>query len=83
MDDIQEESAKYGSVRTVIIPRPSKDGSHMPGVGKVFVKYGTQVSEREQHIGRISFLPLLPSPTVSTPIVLVLTLVSRKCVYGF
>ncbi len=57
MDDIQEESAKYGSVKTVIIPRPSKDGSHMPGVGKVFVKYGTQVRTREkQHNGK-NFIP--------------------------
>lgn len=35
--DIMEEASKYGTVRTLEIPRPS--GGLQPGVGKVFIEY--------------------------------------------
>ena len=39
MEDMQEECGKHGKIVAVVIPRPSKDGSDVPGIGKVFVQY--------------------------------------------
>lgn len=36
MDDIREECAKYGPVKSLEIPRPI-DGVEVPGLGKVFI----------------------------------------------
>jgi splicing factor U2AF subunit len=42
VEDIREESTKYGEVTEVKIPRPSKtDESNPPGLGKVFVSFKT------------------------------------------
>jgi splicing factor U2AF 65 kDa subunit len=41
MEDMQEECGKYGKIVAVVIPRPSKDGSDVPGMGKVFVQYAS------------------------------------------
>ncbi|XP_060946442.1 splicing factor U2AF 65 kDa subunit-like isoform X1 [Limanda limanda] len=38
LEDIREECCKYGSVRSIEIPRPV-DGVEVPGCGKVFVEY--------------------------------------------
>ena len=40
LEDIESECRRYGEVRCVLIPRPSADGSHVPGMGKVFVEFG-------------------------------------------
>lgn len=37
-DDIREECAKYGHIRSLHIPRPSTD-YQVPGVGKVFIEF--------------------------------------------
>ena len=42
MDDVKEECGKYGTVRSVEIPRPIK-GVEVPGVGKV-VTYSDDTS---------------------------------------
>jgi splicing factor U2AF subunit len=40
LEDIVEECQKYGRVRSIEIPRPSKtEGKHVPGLGKVFVEF--------------------------------------------
>ncbi|KAJ3056117.1 hypothetical protein HK097_008040 [Rhizophlyctis rosea] len=41
MEDIQEEAAKYGTVKQVKIPRPIP-GQEIPGVGKIFVQYNNE-----------------------------------------
>ncbi|XP_061568202.1 splicing factor U2AF 65 kDa subunit-like [Cololabis saira] len=38
LEDIREECCKYGSVRSIEIPRPV-DGVDVPGCGKIFVEY--------------------------------------------
>ncbi|KAL7850729.1 hypothetical protein SRHO_G00200780 [Serrasalmus rhombeus] len=40
LEDIREECCKYGSVRSIEIPRPI-DGVEVPGCGKIFVEYGS------------------------------------------
>lgn len=39
MEDIEEECSKYGTVRSIEIPRPSERGETVPGLGKVFVEF--------------------------------------------
>uniref|UniRef100_A0A6G1SKC6 Splicing factor U2AF subunit n=1 Tax=Aceria tosichella TaxID=561515 RepID=A0A6G1SKC6_9ACAR len=40
LEDILEECRKYGKVRSIEIPRPSKtEGRRVPGLGKVFVEF--------------------------------------------
>eukprot|EP00877_Chromochloris_zofingiensis_P014566 jgi/Chrzof1/9363/Cz04g00030.t1 len=41
LDDTRDEVAKYGSLKSVIIPRPSSDGPEQDpaGVGLVFLEY--------------------------------------------
>jgi len=43
LDDIREECQKYGTVRSLEIPRPM-EGVDVPGVGKVYVEF-TSVNE--------------------------------------
>eukprot|EP00249_Psilotum_nudum_P023095 c28745_g1_i4 orf=1259-2452(+) len=38
-DDMKEECSKYGTVVSLVIPRPKLMGDAIPGVGKVFVEY--------------------------------------------
>ncbi|KAM9843714.1 splicing factor U2AF 65 kDa subunit-like [Aulostomus maculatus] len=38
LEDIQDECCKYGSVRSIEIPRPV-DGVEVPGCGKIFVEF--------------------------------------------
>ncbi|XP_029293978.1 splicing factor U2AF 65 kDa subunit-like isoform X2 [Cottoperca gobio] len=38
LEDVREECRKYGSVRSIEIPRPV-DGVEVPGCGKIFVEY--------------------------------------------
>ncbi|XP_073699879.1 splicing factor U2AF 65 kDa subunit-like [Garra rufa] len=38
LEDIREECCKYGTVRSIEIPRPV-DGVEVPGCGKIFVEY--------------------------------------------
>ncbi|CAI0420108.1 unnamed protein product [Linum tenue] len=39
MEDMRTESSKFGTLVSVVIPRPQLDGSASPGVGKVFLEY--------------------------------------------
>ncbi len=38
-EDVQEECAKYGTIVTMKIPRPSMGSRQSAGVGKIFIKY--------------------------------------------
>ncbi|XP_053530197.1 splicing factor U2AF 65 kDa subunit isoform X2 [Ictalurus punctatus] len=40
LEDVREECCKYGSVRSIEIPRPVH-GVEVPGCGKIFVEYGS------------------------------------------
>ncbi|ESO05012.1 hypothetical protein HELRODRAFT_185543 [Helobdella robusta] len=42
LDDVREECSKYGSVKSLEIPRPIK-GVEVPGVGKIFVEFHSVV----------------------------------------
>ncbi|KAK2915852.1 hypothetical protein QQF64_024217 [Cirrhinus molitorella] len=42
LEDIREECCKYGTVRSIEIPRPV-DGVEVPGCGKIFVEYVSAV----------------------------------------
>jgi len=44
-DDIREECSKYGTLRSLNIPRPNSDYS-VPGVGKIFLEYATSSDAR-------------------------------------
>ncbi|XP_074591495.1 splicing factor U2af large subunit A-like [Curcuma longa] len=39
VEDMREESEKFGSLINLVIPRPSQTGEVIPGVGKVFLEY--------------------------------------------
>ncbi|XP_024521327.1 splicing factor U2af large subunit B isoform X3 [Selaginella moellendorffii] len=41
LEDMREECGKYGSVATLVLPRPKSNGEEVAGVGKVFVEYAT------------------------------------------
>lgn len=41
VDDIREECNRYGSVRTIEIPRPMEGNEDAPGVGKIFVEFNS------------------------------------------
>lgn len=43
VDDVTEECEKFGKVEKVVVPRPV-DGQDVAGVGKIYVKFGTQVA---------------------------------------
>jgi len=47
VDDIKDECAKMGTILDFVIPRPSKDGTPVDGVGKVFVKYDNTDSAQQ------------------------------------
>ena len=53
MDDIRLECVKAGEVISVKIPRPSADGSPVPGLGKVFVEFAT-IKDAEAGQGALS-----------------------------
>ena len=38
-EDMSDECANFGQVTSLEIPRPSADGTPVPGLGKVFVEY--------------------------------------------
>lgn len=44
-DDIREECGKYGSLRSLNIPRPNSD-FNVPGVGKIFLEYEDESDAR-------------------------------------
>ncbi|EDO06450.1 RNA recognition motif domain containing protein [Babesia bovis T2Bo] len=45
-DAIMEEAKKYGHLEDIVIPRPNDDLSYKEGVGKVFLKFGDEISSR-------------------------------------
>ena len=49
LEDIREECAKYGEVRSIEIPRPVP-GVDVPGCGKVFIEFSTDSEcQKAQH----------------------------------
>lgn len=44
VEDIKEECGSYGTVEDVFVPKPSTDGSTVPGLGKAFVKFADKES---------------------------------------
>lgn len=42
VEDIEIECRKHGEVRAVVIPRPPTNGEHVPGLGKVYVEFGSE-----------------------------------------
>jgi hypothetical protein len=38
-EDMSDECANFGQITSLEIPRPSADGTPVPGLGKVFVEY--------------------------------------------
>ncbi|KAH7858351.1 hypothetical protein Vadar_022782 [Vaccinium darrowii] len=44
LEDMREEGGKFGALTNVIIPRPSKSGEQVAGVGKVFLEYSDSSS---------------------------------------
>ena len=38
LEDIKDECSKFGTIKTVVIPRPEY-GKIIPGVGKIFIEY--------------------------------------------
>lgn len=47
MAEIHNMASKHGTVSRVIIPKPSKDGTQIDGVGKVFVVYSDVTAARK------------------------------------
>ncbi|KAJ4981611.1 hypothetical protein NE237_032448 [Protea cynaroides] len=39
LEDMREESRKFGSLVNLLVPRPNPNGVPIPGVGKVFLEY--------------------------------------------
>uniref|UniRef100_A0A8C9GL80 U2 snRNP auxiliary factor large subunit n=1 Tax=Piliocolobus tephrosceles TaxID=591936 RepID=A0A8C9GL80_9PRIM len=47
LKDIKEEAEKYGTLQSVVIPRPNKDLSYTEGVGKIFLHYADETTARK------------------------------------
>jgi len=47
MSEIHNMASKHGTVARVIIPKPNKDGSHVDGVGKIFVNFVDTTAARK------------------------------------
>lgn len=54
MEDILEECGKYGTVRSIEIPRPPKhqgdEEKHVPGLGKVFVEFDSATEAQRAQV---------------------------------
>ena len=46
MDDVRSEAAKYGSLISIKIPRPLNGREESPGVGKIYLEYGSTSDAR-------------------------------------
>jgi len=53
VSDIKDECGNYGTIEELIIPKPSTDGSTVPGVGKAFIKFA-DVSFAEKASGELN-----------------------------
>jgi len=42
IDDTKQECSQFGSVRSVVVPRPQSDGSPTRGLGRMFVEMSTE-----------------------------------------
>jgi len=47
LQDVREECSKFGQLLEINIPRPSTDDSDVPGLGKVFLKYSSDVEAQK------------------------------------
>jgi len=47
VSDIKDECSNYGPIEELIIPKPSTDGSTVPGVGKAFIKFADEASSQK------------------------------------
>ncbi|CAE8614682.1 unnamed protein product, partial [Polarella glacialis] len=45
--EIHSEASKHGTVMRVVIPKPSKDGAYVDGVGKIFVAFTDLTAARK------------------------------------
>eukprot|EP00916_Digyalum_oweni_P019552 GHVL01032539.1.p1 GENE.GHVL01032539.1~~GHVL01032539.1.p1 ORF type:complete len:569 (+),score=89.53 GHVL01032539.1:160-1866(+) len=45
--DIRDEAQKFGTLKSIEIPQPADDHSHVEGVGKVFLHYADVLSARQ------------------------------------
>lgn len=49
LQDVQEEASKYGKVKSIQIPRKASKEKLQPGVGKVFIEFGTVGEAQAAH----------------------------------
>mmetsp|Transcript_72066 Transcript_72066/g.172003 ORF Transcript_72066/g.172003 Transcript_72066/m.172003 type:complete len:208 (+) Transcript_72066:2-625(+) len=47
MAEVRTEAGKHGAVASILIPKPSKDGSYVDGVGKIFVQFKDLTAARK------------------------------------
>lgn len=47
VSDIKDECSNYGPIEELIIPKPSTDGSTVPGVGKAYIKFADEASSKK------------------------------------
>merc|ERR1711990_1330442 len=47
VSDIKEECSNYGTIEEIVIPKPSTDGSTVPGLGKAFIKFAEVASSQK------------------------------------
>jgi splicing factor U2AF 65 kDa subunit len=47
VDETEEEARKFGALKSVVVPRPSKDGTEVLGVGRIFLSFEKE-SEAER-----------------------------------
>lgn len=47
MSEVHQMASKHGTVSSVLIPKPNKDGTYVDGVGKIFVSFGDMTAARK------------------------------------
>merc|ERR1712014_65875 len=45
--EVHSEASKHGTVTRVVIPKPSKDGTFVDGVGKIFINFADLTAARK------------------------------------
>ncbi|MCL7029889.1 hypothetical protein MKW94_009128 [Papaver nudicaule] len=51
MEDMRLEGERYGSLTSVIIPRPMADDAPSPGVGSVFLEFSDTIGASKARVG--------------------------------
>ncbi|CAD2100955.1 splicing factor U2AF large subunit, putative [Plasmodium vinckei brucechwatti] len=47
LKDVKEEAEKYGTLQSIVIPKPNIDLSYTEGVGKIFLHYADETAARK------------------------------------